>query len=230
MAELLKNEDAALFAAFSESALFRGVNLMGCGAFLGVFRRGEVISAVQNGVPCVGILASGRAEVYTRGDAMRQNVSTLLPGSAFGICNVFLPREMPTELLPKVRCTVAFLPKDAFVSLLECDSALMRRYLALCNEKILYLADKVELMGVSGATARFAAYLLRTADCTGLATLDISKEQLAKYLSVSRASLFRAIGELSDARLISPVPGGFRILNRTEIVSKAGISARKEKI
>ena len=86
-------------AAFSECPLFSGMDASACGAFLRVFHRGETISAVQDGVPCVGVLAFGEADVYTCGAASgaQQNVSTLHPGSAFGICNVFIERENPVS-------------------------------------------------------------------------------------------------------------------------------------
>lgn len=205
----------ALQAAFSECALFSGMDASACGAFLRVFHRGETISAVQDGVPCVGVLAFGEADVYTRGAASgaQQNVSTLHPGSAFGICNVFLERDMPTYLHCKVRTGVAFLPAARFTALLREDGALLRRYLTLCNEKILYLAGKIDLMGVSGCRARVAAYLLREADETGAVRTGVSKEQLAKYLSVSRASLFRALGELTVQGVIAQTAAGFQILD-----------------
>lgn len=205
--------------AFEKSALFAGMDAAGSGAFLREFHRGETISAVQDGAPCVGVLAFGEADVYTRGASpgVRQNVSTLHAGSEFGICNVFLEREMPTYLHCKVRTGVAFLPTARFIALLEQDSALLRRYLALCNRKILYLADKVELMGIPTCGARLAAYLLRQADETGFAEIDVSKEQLAKYLSVSRASLFRALGTLTAQGLIVPEGAGYRITDPTAL-------------
>ena len=140
-----------------------------------------------------------------------ETISAVQDGSEFGICNVFLEREMPTYLHCKVRTGVAFLPTARFIALLEQDNALLRRYLALCNRKILYLADKVELMGIPTCGARLAAYLLRQADETGFAEIDVSKEQLAKYLSVSRASLFRALGTLTAQGLIVPEGAGYRI-------------------
>lgn len=219
MAARNKTEHAQLCDAFRMSALFRGADAAESGAFLREFHRGETISAVQDGVPCVGVLAFGEADVYTLGASpgTRQNVSTLHAGSEFGICNVFLARDMPTYLHCKVRTGVAFLPKAQFLVLLEQDRALLNRYLELCNRKILYLADKVELMGIPGCTPRVAAYLLRRTDENGHAEVEVSKEQLAKYLSVSRASLFRAIGDLTAQGLIEPVPDGFKILDKAAL-------------
>ena len=170
------------------------------------------------------MLAFGEADVYTRGAASgaQQNVSTLHPGSAFGICNVFIERDMPTYLHCKVRTGVAFLPAARFTALLREDGALLRRYLTLCNEKILYLADKIDLMGVSGCCARVAAYLLREADETGAVRTCVSKEQLAKYLSVSRASLFRALGELTAQGVIVQTAAGFQILDLSALSRACG--------
>ena len=47
--------------------------------------------------------------------------------------------------------------------------------------------------------------------------IDVSKEQLAKYLSVSRASLFRALGALTAQGLIVPEGAGYRITDPTAL-------------
>ena len=72
------------------------------------------------------------------------------------------------------------------------------------------------------AAARVAAYLLREADETGAVRTCVSKEQLAKYLSVSRASLFRALGELTAQGVIVQTAAGFQILDLSALSRACG--------
>ena len=140
------------------------------------------------------------------------NVSTQHEGSIFGICNVYCPTPMPTKLICKVKCRVAFMSKADFRKLLGRDERLLERYLTLCNKKIMYLAYKIELMGMSGCSSKLAFYLLHNA-VDGRVALDVSKEQFAKFLNVSRASLFRTLTEFQDKKLIEDRGGEILILD-----------------
>ena len=61
---------------------------------------------------------------------------------------------MPTVLTAKTACLVAYIPKERFAGRLSSDSVLMYRYVRLCNEKMIYLADKLRLMSIPGCEAR----------------------------------------------------------------------------
>ena len=119
---------------------------------------------------------------------------------------------MPTKLICKVKCRVAFMSKTDFRKLLGRDEKLLERYLTLCNKKIMYLAYKIELMGMSGCGSRLAFYLIHNAVDDRVA-LDVSKEQFAKFLNVSRASLFRTLTEFQDKKLIEDRGGEILILD-----------------
>ena len=102
--------------------------------------------------------------------------------------------------------------KADFRKLLGRDERLLKRYLTLCNKKIMYLAYKIELMGMSGCGSKLAFYLLHNA-VDGRVVLDVSKEQFAKFLNVSRASLFRTLTEFQDKKLIEDRGGEILILD-----------------
>ena len=102
--------------------------------------------------------------------------------------------------------------KADFRKLLGRDERLLERYLTLCNKKIMYLAYKIELMGMSGCNSKLAFYLLHNA-VDGRVVLEVSKEQFAKFLNVSRASLFRTLTEFQDKKLIEDRDGEILILD-----------------
>lgn len=211
---MAEKKDEFVQGIIKKCPLFDGIDVSALHPVYKEFHRREEISDVQDKIPCIGIIGSGEADVYTISDELSQpNVSTQKEGSIFGICNVYLPDAMPTKLVCKVHCEVVFFPKAEFRELVETNSRLQQRYLQLCNRKILYLAEKIELMGIGSARSKFAWYLLRNADIHGKVILDTSKEQFAKYLNVGRASLFRSIAEFTEKNLISCRDNEFQILN-----------------
>lgn len=209
-----ESEEIFIRNTIEKCPLFDNIDISALHPVYREFHRREEIYDVQDGVPCIGIIGTGEADVYTISDELSQpNVSTQKPGSVFGICNVYLSDRMPTKLVCKVHCEVVFIPKAEFRGLVESDQKLQQRYLQLCNRKILYLAEKIELMGIGSVRSKLAWYLLRNADENGKVVLATSKEQFAKYLNVGRASLFRSIAEFTDKNLISYQENEFQILD-----------------
>lgn len=183
-------------------------------AFMMQYKRGDVISDFINQKPCVGIIAKGKADVYTSEEELSQpNVSTQETGSIFGICNVYLPHDMPTRLVCKVACEVVFIPKDSFKNLVEEDEVFRKRYLTLCNQKIIYLAQKIELMGIAQSRVRIEYYLLTNMDNENKVVLKTSKEQFAKFLSLSRATLFRILSKMEQEGAIQITGNEIKILH-----------------
>ena len=206
----VKNERELIRHAFEKSALFCGASsdvLMLGDWFVREFKRSLEIFEEQNGVECVGVIIKGCAQVIP-GD--QSAVSVLTTGGEFGICNIFVHKKMPTQIVAKTGCAVAFIPKDVFAKMLASDSALMYRYVRLCNQKMLYLADRLALMSISGCEKRLAYWLYRNAlsdDGGAAGGVPISKDGLAKQLSMSRASLFRAVSALEKKGIIKPTGG-----------------------
>lgn len=168
-----------------------------------VYKRGDTVTDRPGGVPCVGIVTSGEIGVYSVSDGERRaNVSVLSKPDMFGICNVFAHHSMPTRLECISKCTVAYMLKEDFARLLRLFPDMALKYAELCNEKILFLAGKLEFLSISSARKKLCLYLLRTAGSEGLEISVSSKELLAMYLGISRASLFRELAYLRDAGAI----------------------------
>ncbi len=185
-AQLIKN-------ALADSEIFGGIALPDGIGFVKSFKRGEEIDELQDSTDCVGIILSGLAFVSSMD---RHNVTIAKPGHEFGICNIFVTEKMPTTLKAKIACKVLFIPKTDFAELLAADSALMFRYVRVCNEKMVYLARKLQLAGIPNCKGKLAYWLLENGG------RKIPKDELARQLGISRASLFRALSEFESAELI----------------------------
>lgn len=186
-------DSSRIRAALSSSELFRGVDPSAIrGSFILEFKRGDPVSEVQNGVECVGVIISGGVAVES-GEG--SSVSVMKRGGEFGICNIFVRENMPTKLKARVGSRVLFIPKEEFARLLGVDSGLMYRYVRLCNEKMLYLAERLRLISIPDCTERLLYYLSAKA-VDGRLKLNVPKDELARQLGISRSSLFRAMNRL----------------------------------
>lgn len=194
--------------ALETSSLFEGLGFEE-NWFFRDFKRDEEISEEQNGVLCVGLILRGSASVAP---GEQGAVSTIGRGAEFGICNIFVREDMPTRLKARTALKAAFLPKDVFARLLGENRVLMYRYVRLCNQKMLYLAGKLRLMSISGSAERLA-FWLKHSGSDGVVTLSFSKDELARRLGLSRASLFRAISKLENQGIISSIGNKIIVLN-----------------
>lgn len=193
---------AAIRSVLENSPLFRGCDpSIIRGSFVMTFKRGESVSETQNGIECVGVVISGSLTVEaTEGSS----VSVIKRGGEFGICNIFVHENMPTKLWARVGSKVLFIPKDEFARLLGTDNALMYRYVKLCNEKMLYLAERLRLISITDSSERLMCFLESKAQ-NGSVKLPFSKDELARQLGISRSSLFRALKTLENSDRLIPL-------------------------
>lgn len=187
-------------------------------AFVKAFKRGDEVSETQDGTDCVGVVLQGSLTVAAGG---KNSVSVMRRGGEFGICNIFVREKMPTKLTAKVSSRILFLSKEEFVRLLGQDSGLMYRYVKLCNEKMVYLAERLRLISISDCVERVYYYLTTEAE-DGRVRLTVPKDELARQLGISRSSLFRALSALeSSGRIISS--GGLIILSQENFIKEKSL-------
>lgn len=166
------------------------------------FDKGCGIPVDISGDPCVGVVVAGRVQVYSMcADGTAINISTLFAGDSFGISNIFSGDDLSTVLTCDRNTSVAYIPQDCFFNLLEKYPRMMWQYAVLCNRKIRYLTQKIEFLTIPTCRARLVSFLLHNQQ-NGCVSLEYSKEQLARVLGVSRASLFRELSELSRDGLV----------------------------
>ncbi|WRS28317.1 Crp/Fnr family transcriptional regulator [Oscillospiraceae bacterium MB08-C2-2] len=194
----------AVSQAFEKSQLFCHCVPEQTRFFLRDFAKGSEISGAPEGDPAVGLVITGRVQVYSiSADGTSVNLSTLNPGESFGISTIFTEAGLTTRLYGDKKATIAYFPRTEFLRLLEENSQMLLGYAYLCNQKISYLTQKIQFLTMPSCRRRLVVYLLKNQTPQGEVFLDISKERLAKVIGVSRASLFRELRRLSDAGLIS---------------------------
>ena len=171
-----------------------------------IFYRGDPVSDCYEGVRSVGIVAEGEIAVLSvPGEGTAQTVSVLGRGGMFGICNILAQQPMPTSLVCRKKAVVAYITKDDFAALIAGSPAFALRYAELCNEKILFLAKKLEFSNIASASGKVRAYLRKNADFSGkYPTVPVSsKERMCREIGISRTSLFRELTKLRNVGIIA---------------------------
>ena len=193
-------EQAVLQEKLTSSPFLAGASLPPEQVTAKRFRAGQIISDRPGGVSSVGMIVSGRVEVYSVAlDGKDVQLNALTAGECFGVCNLLADTELETVL----RCGVLYIPKAVLLACMERDAGLAMRYAALCNRKLQFLLRRIELLTMQSCRGRLIAHLLERQDEKGVVRLAGSREDLARRLGMSRAALFRELSVLQSMGAVS---------------------------
>lgn len=183
-------------------------------------RSGQIIRDYEKGYASVGIIASGITDVYSVTlDGREIKLNTLRSGECFGISNLLLPNELETVLCCRTAAKLIFISKNALIDTMKGNLSFALRYATHCNQKIQFLIQRIELLTMQSCRGKLIEYLLTQKDENNIVMLDGTKEDLARHLGISRATLFREFallthhGLLKQARNIITIPDTSKLEN-----------------
>lgn len=181
-------------------------------------RAGQIISDCPDGIPSVGVILSGRVDVYSVAiDGRDVQLSSLKAGECFGICNLLVPAEMQTVLRCAEDAVISYIPKQSLLAAMEKDTSLALRYAEMCNRKIQFLIRRIELLTMQSCRGKVIAWLLAQKDEEGHVSVNGSREDLARMLGISRAALFRELSSLQSQGLLALWGSGFQVLDQERL-------------
>ena len=181
------------------------------------YTSGSRVSTTYNGEASIGLVVSGRVNVYSVGvDGFRICLTTHNAGDCFGVAAIFTGEGPNTVLECSGKTVVAYLSHSNFINMLDSHPYLLKAYSLLLNQKIAFLTEKIEFLTMPSCRARLASYLLKN-EVSNALDLAISKEQLAQIIGVSRASLFRELSRMSHEGLISIKGKHIDLLNKEKL-------------
>ncbi len=161
------------------------------------YSQGKVLADDLHGTSAIGLVVSGVVEVFSVAlDGKDIQLNTLSKGDCFGICNLYVETELDTVLFAAEETEILYIPKSVLLECLEKDPALSARYATICNQKLQFLLKRIELLTMQSCRGRVAAFLLDKQNEKGEVKIKGSREDLARHLGVSRASLFRELSAL----------------------------------
>ncbi len=150
----------------------------------------------------MGVIAMGSALAKKPGSSGPVTMSILGYGSVFGAASVLggdVPETVAVALKPV--SALVFTP-ESFGSLLDSDPALARSYMRYLIGRIRFLTERVECMAGGTASEKLLRYF-ETNSKGGVCHISFGMDALAKGISMSRATLYRAINELEESGRIA---------------------------
>ena len=175
-------------AAFVKDAAARG--------YAECFAAGTPVFLSGDAKRRLGVLVSGKAEVYKPAGTGRVLMSVLTPGALLGAASLFLAdAHAVTEVDALTPCEVLFFDEETLKTLMQENFALAENYFCYLTERIHFLTGRIESIASPTVADKLLNYLAQNAE-NGAVGIPHGYNRLASTLSVSRASLYRVMDEL----------------------------------
>ncbi len=199
--------------AFAHSPIFQGVRLNLDKVSYKQYEKGQSLLE-QDG--CVCIIIYGMVDVYSESaDGHAIHLSSLCKSDCFGISNLFVKSELQTTLTCAEDCMIAIIYEDALLSLFTTHPLLITRFFNLYNEKIQFLIRRIEHLTMQSSRKKVVCLLLEK-EKNDIVSLG-GREQMAAYLGISRATLFRELSYLKKQRYIATQEDCIILLDKNEL-------------
>ncbi len=186
--------------ACEKSELFSGIILPFDKIHTISAKKNEQLNNVSHNA--VVLILSGQVEVYSTsfsGDEVY--LSTLKVGDCTGISNIFNKNALNTVIKCSYSVEVLCIPQEVLREMIKENFILTDRLLTLYNNKIQFLIERIESLTIQSASLKLAHYILNNKNSENRVYIK-SKQKLAEYLGVSRASLYREIASLKKKEVI----------------------------
>lgn len=174
------------------------------------------------------VIFSGSATVFSSDGDRDVCLRVLNRGALFGVANLFADSDtFISTVKAEKKCSVVFIDQTAFKRLLETNRGFMYAYYKLLANRIAFLNRKIRQFTAGSAERRLAIYLdtISEQDCFAL---PFSYSKLCEMIDVGRASLYRALDNLTDKGIISREGKNIRVIDRAAL-RKYGYSSDNNK-
>ena len=203
MPGITEKQAQSIAKTLQETFLFRGVManeivplLQMPGIDFVRYAAGEEMLSAQTGGGCLGVLLRGSAVVEKHSQQGYLRMSVLQPRALFGMAAIFtdgVTREYPTRILAQKNAAALLIPEPVFREMLRSDFRLCENYMRYLTGRIHFLNERIEELICPTTEQRVLLYISQNA---GDGKLTLALTALAQSLSVSRASLYRALDKL----------------------------------
>lgn len=179
------------------------------------FSKDETIYSKRDFKKKVGFVLSGECEVL-RSSAGENDVAinAIKSGGSFGILAVFSDNaEFPTTIKATKNTVIAFIDKTTVISITKKNSKIAMNVINFLSERISFLNERLNTFSGTSTLGKLASYLLFLSKSTGSDTFVFKKTKASEAIGVGRASIYRALGELVDRKVIVMIDKNINILD-----------------
>lgn len=141
-------------------------------------------------------------------DDKRVLITKLESGSLFGISNLFIENDLKTVLECTQDAKLFLVPKSLMKRRLTENSKAMEYYCTLMNQKLQFLIGRIENISLPSARSKVASALI-----SGRFLKAKRKEDIASYLAISKATLFRELNYFIEKGYITKEGRNIRVID-----------------
>lgn len=169
---------------------------------------GQLLKSGERSLSLI-ILLRGGAIVEKLGGKNKLIMSELKPGGVFGMASIFLDGATQPTTITAAKETVALIISEARLKeIMQADFRIAENYIKYLTGRIHFLNSRIEEFITPDIPERLLLYIRKH---TG--TIECSMTELAKTLSVSRATLYRALTVLEERGSITRNGGGIQYIH-----------------
>lgn len=195
-------EGCFLFAGCEEALIRSVISHEDC--WLSSYEKDHVIFSPRSFLRGIALVLSGKIQVTKEPQPGRRLLmSELESGAVFGAATLFNDSEAyVTTLTALAPSRVFFMGAALITELLRENFTVTENYLRYLSGRLHFLNRKIDFLAAGSGSGKLLSWLRQQAGDGGSVTVGGSLSALAASLSMGRASLYRAIDELSGAGLI----------------------------
>jgi CRP-like cAMP-binding protein len=171
------------------------------------YSKGETVFTESDFKPSMGIILRGMVEaqkLHYSGKVIILN--RMNKGDILGISALFNNKNYyPSRIVAKNNCKILFISQEELLKIFETDFTILQRYLSFISDKIYFLNKRIEGFTYESIQERVLCFLeseRERQDNQDEIVIRYSKQELAEYLCISRASLYRVLNDLAKEGLI----------------------------
>ena len=171
---------------------------------------GESIYTDKSYKKALGAVITGSLSVYRPGNGSRVLLNRIPAGGVFGAASLFGAEGMyVTEITAEKDSVIFFVPSEVLSRLITENGGFALSYIGFLTDRIRFLNRRISELSAGGAERKFAKYLLeRDSD------KPVSMTELASFLGIGRASLYRIIDGFTENGIIEKNGRTIAVLDR----------------
>ena len=169
------------------------------------YKKGQFIYDNRSFIKEIGIVLEGRIEVQKNLiTGKKVIVNQLKSGDVFGVATLFQDKDhYISSLFTKTEVEIFFISEEQLLKLFQLNQGILLNYLRYINDRIYFLNNRIECFTHEQVKDRILFYLeeLIKSQKDQIISIPFCKSELAEYLGVSRASLYRCLKQIEEEKL-----------------------------
>lgn len=195
------------------------------------YKKGQVL--FHEGTRPLGVFCinSGKVKVYRRGaDGKEQIMKISKEGDVLGYKAMISEEHYPVTAETLDDCTICFVPKNDFLSLLSENPGFNKRLLqAVCHE-LGIMSEKLTNIAQKSVRERLAISLLSLKDTYGIegeteepVEINLTREDLANIVGTATETLIRLLHDFKEEKLITTKGRKIKVKDVKGLIKAAGV-------